>query len=53
MISYLIQSDDGYWSNQEGWMEEKKDATVFSEKEKEAFSDSLPLGKNVKWVVNK
>lgn len=29
IIKYIIISDDGYWSNETGWCEDKESATIF------------------------
>lgn len=42
---YIIKSDEGYWNNRFGWVEEG--ATVFTKEERHEYM--LPIGKNVKW----
>lgn len=46
---YIIHSNDGYWSNEDGWVDFKDLATTFSNQEKEEFE--LPLGNNVQWFL--
>lgn len=41
---HIIVSDEGYWSNQLGWVEDKESATVFKDR-----NVNLPLGKNCRW----
>lgn len=42
---FIIVSDDGFWSNKDGWMLSKKDATRFLDKKV-----ALPIGKRVKLI---
>jgi hypothetical protein len=42
---YIILSEEGYWNNELGWVENKKDATAFVSKNYE-----LPIGTDVKWI---
>lgn len=46
---YIIKSDDGYWNTEEWWVEDKKEATLFNEYEKETYGE--PNGYNVEWVL--
>lgn len=43
---WVIKSDEGYWNNHFGWVEEG--ATVFTERERNEYM--LPIGKHVKWI---
>lgn len=42
---FIIESNEGYWNNNEGWMEHKEDATLFDSNDYD-----LPIGQNVRWV---
>lgn len=42
---YIIKSIEGYWSNEEGWVEHEALATKFKN-----TNCNLPFGKNVKWM---
>ena len=49
MISlFIIQSDEGFWNGDIGWVEHTTDATSFTESEKNKFN--LPMGENVRWI---
>lgn len=48
---YCIRSDDGYWSNELGWVYQRCDATLFSSEEAEWIL--LPIGKNVRLVLHR
>lgn len=41
---FIITSEEGFWNNQQGWVENKEDATTFYSQEL-----NLPIGKNVRW----
>ena len=42
-MKWVIVDDDGdYWNNEEGWVENRGDATEFTELESQAFN--LPVG---------
>lgn len=41
----LITSDDGYWSNEDGWVYDRESATKFTE-----TNLDLPIGKNVRFI---
>ena len=43
---WVIKSDEGYWNNHFGWVEEG--ASVFTNEEQNEYL--LPVGKNVKWI---
>jgi hypothetical protein len=44
----LIYSDEGFWKNDFGWVFLMKDATRFTDAEREIYN--LPLGNCVKWT---
>jgi hypothetical protein len=43
---YIIASDEGYWNNYIGWVEDKESATIFY-----TVDWNLPMGRNVRWEV--
>jgi hypothetical protein len=45
--SFVIASDEGYWNNDIGWVENLNDATVFSHNATQYLQ--LPIGQNVRW----
>jgi hypothetical protein len=47
---YIIWSlsEDGWWSNEEGWVDSLFDATIYSQQERDTFN--LPLADIVEWV---
>lgn len=47
---YIIKDDYGYWNNEQGWVGEKGNATIFTKKERTEFHNSLPMGDNVVWL---
>ena len=44
---YIIVSDDGFWTNKCGWIENENDADIFTDKEVNRMH--LPVGKNARW----
>lgn len=58
-IHYVIysangaMSGEGYWSNQDGWVDDDGDITFFSETEKELYAQKLPhsVGGDEKWLA--
>jgi hypothetical protein len=45
---FVIKSDDGYWSNEFGWVDTIECATQFSADERKVLN--LPIGHNVGWI---
>lgn len=44
-MGFVIISNDGYWSNDLGWVEDKESATIFEDN-----NWNLPIGNNVRWI---
>jgi hypothetical protein len=44
---YIVKSDEGYWSNKNGWVDKKKYASIFTQEERK--TGLLPIGNNVRW----
>lgn len=49
--SYLVHSasEDGFWSNADGWVGDPKDATLFSAHERLAVSLPASNGRDATW----
>lgn len=46
---FVIRSDDGWWNNDDGWVENKSDATVFDDEQHLTFNK--PIGQDVRWML--
>ena len=44
---FVIRSDEGYWNNRIGWVENIEDATIYTQTLVKYMM--LPIGKNVCW----
>lgn len=45
---WAILSEEGWWSNDQGWVHHRPDATRFTRDEKDAAN--LPIGDDVRWI---
>ena len=48
-LFYYIESDDGFWSNDLGWCDDRELASLFTKSE--TLELTLPIGSNVRWVL--
>lgn len=49
-VEYVIQSDEGFWSNDAGWVPSAPSTDGYFGKDITEYGYKLPVGKNVRWV---